>query len=71
MLSPLPPLSTGELLQVTAGGNAYYVFPVALELLGKSLARSKLKILSPFDNLIIQVVMTLTPPFCRLNGAFS
>jgi hypothetical protein len=44
MLSPLPPLSTEELMQVTAGGNAYYVFPVSLELLGKSLARSKLQI---------------------------
>ena len=47
-------VSNGELLQVCAGGNSYYALPASLELLGKPLARSKLKILSPFDNLLIQ-----------------
>lgn len=45
---------TGELLQISAGGNTYYVLPASLDLLSKPLARSKLKILSPFDNLLIQ-----------------
>jgi len=44
----------GELLQIGAGGNIYYALPVSLELLSKRLSRSKLKILSPFDNLLIQ-----------------
>jgi uncharacterized protein YcaQ len=43
-----------ELLQISAGGNSYYALPASLELLSKPLARSKLKILSPFDNLLIQ-----------------
>jgi uncharacterized protein YcaQ len=47
-------VSNGELLQISAGGNSYYALPASLELLSKSLARSKLKILSPFDNLLIQ-----------------
>jgi uncharacterized protein YcaQ len=47
-------VSNGELLQVRAGDNSYCALPASLELLGKPLARSKLKILSPFDNLLIQ-----------------
>jgi uncharacterized protein YcaQ len=47
-------VSNGELVQIRAGANSYYVLPTSLDLLGKSLARSKLKILSPFDNLLIQ-----------------
>ena len=47
-------VSNGELLKISAGGNSYYALPASLELLSKSLARSKLKILSPFDNLLIQ-----------------
>lgn len=47
-------VSTGELLQIRVAGRLYYAFPTSLELLSKSLARSKLKILSPFDNLVIQ-----------------
>ena len=43
-----------ELLQVKVGGNVYYALPSAMELLSKPLSRSKLKILSPFDNLLIQ-----------------
>jgi uncharacterized protein YcaQ len=47
-------VSNGELLQVRAAGSCYYALPASLELLSKPLARSKLKILSPFDNLVIQ-----------------
>lgn len=47
-------VSTGELLQISAGGDRYYALPDSLEMLNKPLARSKLKILSPFDNLVIQ-----------------
>ena len=44
----------GELLQIRVGDENYHVLPASLEMLGKPLARSKLKILSPFDNLLIQ-----------------
>jgi len=47
-------VSNGELIQVRAGGNSYYALPPSLELLSKPLTRSRLKILSPFDNLLIQ-----------------
>ncbi len=47
-------VSTGELLYVRAAGEPYYALPASLELLSKPLARGKLKILSPFDNLVIQ-----------------
>ncbi|WP_145077108.1 winged helix-turn-helix domain-containing protein [Aureliella helgolandensis] len=47
-------VSTGELLQVGVAGKPYYALPASLDLLSKPLARSKLKILSPFDNLVIQ-----------------
>ena len=47
-------VSAGELLQITVADKRYYAFPASLELLSKPLARSKLKILSPFDNLVIQ-----------------
>ena len=47
-------VSTGELQQIRVADKLYYVFPDSLELLSKPLARSKLKILSPFDNLVIQ-----------------
>lgn len=47
-------VSNGELKQISAAGNIYYALPAALELLNKRLARSKLKILSLFDNLLIQ-----------------
>jgi len=46
--------SNGELLQIKVNGNNYYVLPKSLELLNKPLSRNKLKILSPFDNLLIQ-----------------
>jgi uncharacterized protein YcaQ len=45
---------SGEVLQISAGDKSYYALPASLELLIKPLARSKLKILSPFDNLVIQ-----------------
>mgnify|MGYP002640559805 CR=1 FL=1 len=45
---------SGELLQVNVGGGSYYTLPSSIKLLKKPLAHSKLKILSPFDNLIIQ-----------------
>ena len=47
-------VSNKELLQIRADGNNYYVLPASLALLSKPLARRKLKILSPFDNLLIQ-----------------
>jgi uncharacterized protein YcaQ len=46
-------VSNGELLQVRAAGKRYYALPASLELLSKPLARGKLRILSPFDNLVI------------------
>ncbi len=51
--------SDGELFQTSVNGNNYYVLPASLELLDKPLARSQLKILSPFDNLLIQRKRTL------------
>ena len=47
-------VSNGELLQIKVNGNNYFALPASLEQLSKPLARSKLKILSPFDNLLIQ-----------------
>ena len=47
-------VSNDELLQVNVGTHNYYALPASLELLDKSLARRKLKLLSPFDNLLIQ-----------------
>jgi len=47
-------LLAGELQQIKVGGCNYYVLTESLELLQKPLSRSKLKILSPFDNLLIQ-----------------
>lgn len=46
--------SSGELKQVQVEDQIYHVLPDYQKLLGKPLARSKLKILSPFDNLVIQ-----------------
>lgn len=47
-------VATGELLQVRVAGKSYVTLPKSLKLLEKPLARGKLKILSPFDNLLIQ-----------------
>ena len=46
--------SNGELAEVSVSGNNYFVLPASLKLLNKPLARGRLKILSPFDNLLIQ-----------------
>ncbi len=47
-------VSSGQLMQAGVNGKVYYVFPGSLELLDKPQVRMKAKILSPFDNLIIQ-----------------
>ena len=47
-------LEQGELMKVAIGQQHYYILPHSLELLKRPLSRSKLKILSPFDNLLIQ-----------------
>ena len=47
-------LHDGELIEIKVGDDSWYVLPESLELLSKPLARSKLRILSPFDNLVIQ-----------------
>ncbi len=44
----------GEILRVHVGDRETFALPGSLELLGKRLTRSKAKILSPFDNLVIQ-----------------
>jgi uncharacterized protein len=46
--------SNSELIQINVGGNNYFALPSSLELLEKTLPYGKLKILSPFDNLLIQ-----------------
>lgn len=46
--------AAGELIQVCVADRLYYALPASLALLNKPLARRKLKILSPFDNLVIQ-----------------
>jgi len=47
-------VSNGELQKISVHNNSYYIVPSSLELLNKPLSRSRLKILSPFDNLLIQ-----------------
>ncbi|SON51930.1 winged helix-turn-helix domain-containing protein [Vibrio tapetis] len=47
-------LAEKEVVEVDVAGVLYYALPESFELLTKPLARSKLKILSPFDNLLIQ-----------------
>ncbi|MCG8601877.1 MAG: winged helix DNA-binding domain-containing protein [Verrucomicrobiales bacterium] len=47
-------LSAGELMQIRVGKENYYSLPGTLELLNARLARRKARILSPFDNLVIQ-----------------
>lgn len=46
--------ASGELIELQVGEQVYYALPHSLKLLDKPLSRSKLKILSPFDNLVIQ-----------------
>lgn len=47
-------LSAGELISVEAGEKSYFAIPESLDLLNRRLNRQKAKILSPFDNLVIQ-----------------
>jgi hypothetical protein len=47
-------LQDGELLQIKVNDSLYYTLPHSLELLEKPLLRSRVKILSPFDNFVIQ-----------------
>ncbi|WP_111707273.1 winged helix-turn-helix domain-containing protein [Lutibacter citreus] len=44
----------GELIQITIKDSVYYTLPSTLQLLNTPLKINKLKILSPFDNLLIQ-----------------
>ncbi|WCE32182.1 winged helix-turn-helix domain-containing protein [Vibrio sp. SCSIO 43137] len=44
----------GEITPVAVVGEQYFVLPDSLELLNKPLRKSRAKILSPFDNLLIQ-----------------
>jgi len=47
-------LADGELKLIRVARTEYYVLPQSLALMDKPLARNTLKILSPFDNLLIQ-----------------
>lgn len=47
-------LEDGQLLAVTVGQQEYYASTELQNLLSKPLSRTKVKILSPFDNLLIQ-----------------
>lgn len=44
----------GEVHEIRVGDQVWYALPESLELLSRPLARSRVKILSPFDNLVIQ-----------------
>ncbi len=44
----------GDLIQCKVGSVQYYALPASLQLLNRPLNRQQLKILSPFDNLLIQ-----------------
>jgi len=45
---------SGDLIKLNVAGETYYALADALKLLDCPLSRNKLKILSPFDNLLIQ-----------------
>jgi len=47
-------LADGEVVVIRVAGVEYYILPQSLALMDKPLARNTLKILSPFDNLLIQ-----------------
>jgi len=47
-------LEDGLLITVTVDNQCYFALPTVINLLDKKLTRSKVKILSPFDNLLIQ-----------------
>lgn len=44
----------GELVAITVDSNNYFSLPASLDLHNRPIARNKLTILSPFDNLLIQ-----------------
>ncbi len=46
--------ASGEILEIKIKDSLYYTLPSALKLLDKRLNRNTAKILSPFDNLVIQ-----------------
>lgn len=46
--------SNKEVIRIKVKDISYYALPFSLELLNKSLSRATVKILSPFDNLLIQ-----------------
>ena len=52
-------LAAKELLEVIVAGQSYYALPCITERLNVALSRSKIRILSPFDNLLIQRKRTL------------
>lgn len=47
-------VENGDVIRLSVSKMTYYALPTALDLLDKPLSRSKAKILSPFDNLLIQ-----------------
>ncbi len=47
-------LEAGDIEKITIKKDAWLMLPDAMDVLSKSLARSRAKILSPFDNLVIQ-----------------
>lgn len=47
-------VASAEVTQVSVEGQTYFALPDVLQRINKPLARGKLKILSPFDNLLIQ-----------------
>ena len=52
-------LAAGQLISVEVNKQQYYALPDVTDLLSQSLTRNKVKILSPFDNLLIQRKRTL------------
>lgn len=73
----------GEVIQLGVKGEIYYALPASLGLLHQPLQRKRLKILSPFDNLLIQRkrvqhlfdfdyrIECYTPAHKRKHGYFS
>ena len=73
----------GEIIAVQVKEKIYYALPASLEILNQSLSRKRLKILSPFDNLLIQrermrhlfnfdyQIECYTPAAKRKHGYFS
>ncbi|MDD9855232.1 MAG: winged helix DNA-binding domain-containing protein [Gammaproteobacteria bacterium] len=73
----------GDIVPVQTRGRVYYALPEALELLERRLTRKRVRILSPFDNLLIQRermrhlfdfdyrIECYTPAAARRHGYFS